>query len=258
MRTSAAEIRSRREGLAGLLRREGYLSVGELSNRFSVSEATIRRDLRILEQEKRVMRTYGGALSEYDELFIPFSQRNVQNRVSKQRIARAAVRHLHAGSTVFLDAGSTVFHITEEFVRHDIAPIRFVTNNLPAAEKLAKESAAEIHLLGGQLLPHQLIVVGPGAGLSLSPWRFDIAYLSAEGMNSEGLWNSRDAISEFQRHVCGRTRQAIFCIDESKLNRTAPSYLMSWQEVRHLITSAARRTLESFNINLNGATLECV
>jgi DeoR family glycerol-3-phosphate regulon repressor len=157
-----------------------------------------------------------------------------------------------------LDAGSTVFHIAEEFARYEADGIQFVTNNLPAAERLAKDSSAEIHLLGGHLLPHQLIVVGPGAGLSLSPWKFDIAFLSAEGMTSEGLWNSQDEISEFQRHVCGRSRKAVFCIDDSKLNRTAPSYLMSWSEVRNLITTATTSMLEAFRIPIGESVLESV
>jgi DeoR/GlpR family transcriptional regulator of sugar metabolism len=258
MKSSLAEINSRREKLAVLLKREGYLSVGDLSSRFAVSEATVRRDLRVLEQDNLITRTYGGALSEFDALFIPFIQRNVQNQEQKRRIAKAASKHLQPGSTIFLDAGSTVFHIAEEFARYEADGIQFVTNNLPAAERLAKDSSAEIHLLGGHLLPHQLIVVGPGAGLSLSPWKFDIAFLSAEGMTSEGLWNSQDEISEFQRHVCGRSRKAVFCIDDSKLNRTAPSYLMSWSEVRNLITTATTSMLEAFRIPIGESVLESV
>jgi DeoR/GlpR family transcriptional regulator of sugar metabolism len=255
MRSSLADISARREQLAIVLKREGYLSVGDLSNRFTVSEATIRRDLRALEQDKLITRTYGGALSEFDELFIPFSQRNVQNQEQKRKIAKAAIKFLKPRTTVFLDAGSTIYHIAEEIASMESKDLLFVTNNLPAAEKLAKESSSEIHLLGGHLLPHQLIVVGQGAGLSLSPWRFDTAFLSAEGMNTDGLWNSQDEISEFQRHVCGRSNHSVFCVDESKLNRTAPSYLMGWKQIDHLVTTASSSKLSAFQITVNNNVL---
>ena len=238
MKSSLAEISARRDRLALLLKKEGYLSVVDLAGRFFVSEATVRRDLRALEEENLITRTYGGALSEYDALFMPFYQRNEQNRKSKERIARVALKRVRAGQRLFLDAGSTVYAIAERLGDAGIEPLKVVTNSLPVAEALASRGSSEVHLLGGCLLPHQLVVVGAGASLSLSSWKFDMAFLSAEAMDAEGLWNSQDDISDFQRHLCGRSGQAVFCLDETKLGRKAPSFLMAWDDVDRLITTA--------------------
>ena len=238
MKSSLAEINARRDRLASLLKQEGYLSVSELASRFLVSEPTVRRDLRALEEENLITRTYGGALSEYDALFMPFYQRNEQNREAKERIARAALQHVSAGQSLFLDAGSTVYAIAEQLGQSRIDSLKVVTNSLPVAEALASRGSNEVHLLGGCLLPHQLVVVGPGASLSLSAWGFDLAFLSAEAMDADGLWNSQDDISDFQRHLCGRSEQAVFCLDETKLGRKAPSFLTAWNEVDRLITTA--------------------
>lgn len=243
MKSSLAEIAARRERLAEVLREEGYLSVNGLAGRFSVSEATIRRDLSALEKEKKITRTYGGALSEYDALFVPFYQRSLQNRDLKERLAQAAAVGIGNDLTIFLDAGSTVFALAESLSSRRIPGLKVVTNNLPAAEALASKGTCEVFLLGGQLLPHQLVVVGRGASLSLTEWRFDASYLSAEGMNGEGLWNSQDEISEFQRHVCGRSNQCVFCVDGSKLGKIAPSFLMGWPEVDVVITTAEREAV---------------
>ncbi len=238
MKSSLAEVSARRDRLASLLKKEGYLSVVELANRFHISEATVRRDLRALEAENLITRTYGGALSEYDALFMPFYQRNEQNRKSKERIARVALKRVRAGQRLFLDAGSTVYAIAERLGGAGVEPLKVVTNSLPVAEVLASRGSSEVHLLGGCLLPHQLVVVGPGASLSLSSWKFDLAFLSAEAMDAEGLWNSQDDISDFQRHLCGRSEQAVFCLDETKLGRRAPSFLTAWNDVDRLITTA--------------------
>ena len=136
MKSSLAEINARREGLATLLQREGYLSVSELAESFSVSEATIRRDLTALQKENRITRTYGGALSEYDALFVPFYQRNAQQRGLKGRIAREAARLIKRGNTLFLDAGSTVYALAERILEWDDGSLRIVTNSLPVAEVL--------------------------------------------------------------------------------------------------------------------------
>lgn len=62
MKSSLAEISVRRDRLASLLKKEGYFSVVDLAGRFLVSEATIRRDLRALEEENLITRTYGSTL----------------------------------------------------------------------------------------------------------------------------------------------------------------------------------------------------
>lgn len=238
MRSSLAEIQQRREELAGVLRREGYLSVIALAQRFSVSEATVRRDLTALERDNRITRTYGGALSEFDTAFVPFAERSRQHPEAKHRVSSVAWRELEPDMTVFLDAGSTVFALSQLIAESGPRPITVVTNSLPVAQILAAREFEDIYLLGGRLLPHQLVVVGGGTGLSLSAWRFDLAVLSAEGMTEDGLWNSRDEISEFQRHVCGRSGRAVFCLDASKLGHAAPSFLLPWKAVERLVTDA--------------------
>lgn len=42
------------------LRREGHLKVSDLSRRLNVSEMTVHRDIRVLVQQGRVLKTYGG------------------------------------------------------------------------------------------------------------------------------------------------------------------------------------------------------
>lgn len=251
MKSSLAAIQTRRDGLTSLLKMEGYLSVAELSRRFSVSEATIRRDLDILQGENRLTRTYGGALSEYDALFQPFYQRHAQRRKRKQRIARAAIELIEAGFSVFLDAGSTVYSIAELIPEKRPDNLTVVTNSLPVAEVLTSAQACETYLLGGRILPHQLVVVGPGASIGLNSWRFDLAFLSAEGMTAEGLWNSQDDISDFQRHVCGRTVRTCFCLDNSKLGRSAPSFLMPWATLDVLVTTATYQELLASGVSMD-------
>ncbi|MEJ2145503.1 MAG: DeoR/GlpR family DNA-binding transcription regulator [Acidobacteriota bacterium] len=237
MKSSWAEVRERRDRLAAVLVQEGYLSVAELAARFTVSEATVRRDLSALEKDKRITRTHGGALSEFDALFVPFQQRNMQNREAKQRIARSALQLLQDGQVLFLDAGSTVFAVAEAIVESSLA-LQVVTNSLPVAEVLTSSPTVETHLLGGCLLPHQLIVVGSGVTLSLSAWHFDLSLFSAEGMSEQGLWNSQDDITGFQRHVHGRSETCAFCLDVSKLGRVAPSFLLPWSLIDRVVSDA--------------------
>ena len=47
--------------VVALVEQRGFVSVKELSQEFAVSEVTIRRDLQRLHDERRLLRTFGGA-----------------------------------------------------------------------------------------------------------------------------------------------------------------------------------------------------
>ena len=59
-------IEERHGTIIKLLQQDGRVKVKELSQRFDVSEDCIRKDLRTLEKEGQLKRTYGGAILSKD------------------------------------------------------------------------------------------------------------------------------------------------------------------------------------------------
>lgn len=231
----------------------GYLPVQELCRRLGVSEATARRDLSGLQKEKRVRRIYGGAISEYENRFPSFAERRDQSRRVKARIAKAALSYILPESICFFDAGTTIYAIAEAFHKHPIVPLKIVTSNIPIGELLAVVPGVEVFLVAGQLLSRQSVLLGEMARKSLEFWKFDVAFLSAEAMNSSGIWNSQAAIVEQQKAVIFRTARPVFCLDGSKLKRTAPHFLLPWNKVDLLLSEVPRRKLAQAGIQLGDA-----
>ena len=124
-----------------------------------------------------------------------------------------------------------------------LTPGSCATSDATGGGRVVRGGAAEVE--GGGT-----VVVGSGTDLSLVPWEFDVALLSAEGMNRQGLWNSQEGISSFQRHVCAKSRRAAFCLDHSKLGKSAPSFLLPWERVPHLITDTPSTQLHRAGIEL--------
>jgi DeoR/GlpR family transcriptional regulator of sugar metabolism len=241
-------VRARRERLAQLIEQHRYLPVQELCRRLGVSEATARRDLAALVREKKITRTYGGALHEFNDRFPSFRERQAKAGRGKAKIAALAMRFIERNRTCFFDSGTTVFAIAEAFRERPVTPATIVTSNLPAGEMLAAIPGAEVYQVAGQLLHLQSALLGETARRSLEFWTFDVAFLSAEGMTSEGLWNSDEAIVQQQHAVLARSRRSVFCIDASKLNRRAPHFLLPWDQVEVLLTDAAETRLRRAGI----------
>src|SRR5436190_20036181 len=78
------------------------VTVSELSKRFQVSEATVRRDLQELAVSGAVRRTHGGALrAESAVPEAPVNQRASEYPEEKRRIGEAAAELIANGETVF-------------------------------------------------------------------------------------------------------------------------------------------------------------
>ncbi len=246
-------ILARREKLAALIEQHRFLPVKELCARLEVSEATIRRDLAALHGEKRITRTFGGALKEFNDRFPSFRERQSRGSRSKARVARLAMRLLEPGKTCFFDSGTTVFAIAEAFRQAPVTPITIVTSNLPVGEMLAAIPGVEVFQLAGQLLHLQSTLLGETATRSLEFWRFDWAFLSTEGMTPAGLWNSQLAIVEQQKVVLRRSARHVFCLDGSKLNRQAPHFLIGWNQLDLLLTDVPLEKLHATGITIDPA-----
>ena len=239
MRVPIHVVEARREKLAALIERYRYLPVGELCRHLGVSEATARRDLAELASRNKVKRTHGGALAEFNERFPSFHERQTSGARSKAKVARKAVGFLKPGGTYFLDSGTTIFALAEAFREAPVSPLTIVTSNIPVGELLSSIPELSVFLTAGQILGRQSVLLGETARRSLEFWNFDMAFLSAEAANQDGIWNSQDSIVQQQLVAIRRSTHAVYCLDSSKIGAEAPFLLKKWREVDFLLTDAS-------------------
>lgn len=238
-----------------MLREHSYLPLGQVCERLGISEATARRDLVALEQTQAITRTRGGAISEYNRRFPSFRERLETGAANKQRIAAAAHKRIQSNQVIWLDGGTTCYAIAQALSAHPFIGLTVVTNNLPAAELLADHEEIAVHLLGGQYFRRSSILAGGHALDALKPWRFDVAFLGAEGLTHEGLWNSVDDVVTLQRTVAAVASETIFCVDADKVGKQAPAFLLPLSQVQQLLTDATPAVLSAAGVKLKKKTL---
>ena len=255
MRVPKQVVEARRSRLTELLLERGYLPISELCEELGVSEATARRDLSALESEERITRTYGGALGEFNANFTSFRERLREGTDAKGAIARTAVSLIRPGMSVYLDAGTTAFAIAQELRRRLPERLTIITNNLALLETLGSLPGAKTILLGGQLLERQSVLLGEEAVKAVALQEIDMAFLSAQGMNDQGLWNSQRDIIRLQQAVMKRSRRSCFCLDRTKLGRSAPEHLAGWGSVESLVSDISLPELRQAGITLKSGIL---
>lgn len=243
-------VKARREKLAELLRQHQYLPLAQVCERLGISEATARRDLAALAEDQAITRTRGGAVYEYNRRFPSFRERLAERPEAKRRLAEAARALIAPGQTVWLDGGTTLHALAQALVERPIEGLTIVTNNLPAAELLSDHEAAAVHLLGGQYYHRSSILLGGKAMASLRAWRFELAFLGAEGLTREGLWNSVDDVAAMERAVAQIAERTVVCLDATKVGRKAPAFLLPVADVDHVLTDASPEVLAGAGVRL--------
>jgi len=250
VKVSLQVVRARQARLAALLQQNQYLPLQTLCATLGVSAATARRDLATLAQARVITRTRGGALTDFNQRFPSFRERQFQAPAAKRRLAARARQALQPGMVVFFDAGTTVYAIAEALAARPVPRLTAVTNSLPVAELLARVDGMEVNLVGGQYLARQSVLFGDAARRGLRLWRFDYAFIGAEGMTAAGLWNTQHDIVWFQRTAAQRAHRAVFCLDRSKLGLVAPEFLSPWAKVDRLLTDVTAAELRGAGIRL--------
>lgn len=215
----------------------GMNDVAALCEHFGMSEATVRRDLRALADGRRIVRTYGGAASvgmhEPEE---SLDTRRESFREQKEAIARAAVRHVQDGDTIFLDGGTTTAALARCLAGR--AEVHVVTNNLLAVSALA---CADVRLtvIGGDVRPSSMSTLGALAQVALSRVTFDKAFLGADGIVAgRGLCEATAEQAFLKECVIAQAASVFVLVTSNKLERASQQHWTPLERDWTLITDA--------------------
>src|SRR5436305_7252624 len=126
------------ERLGAILERlsaDGSVSVAEIAASLDVSAATVRRDLRLLESQRLLGRTHGGAVPQGVLYELPLRYKSTRQPQEKLRIAREAASRVLDGWAIERTGGSTTTEVARALLDRD--GLTIVTNALNIASELA-------------------------------------------------------------------------------------------------------------------------
>jgi DeoR/GlpR family transcriptional regulator of sugar metabolism len=214
-------LTARQAHIRELIARHGEQSVGELAAALGVSGMTIRRDLQVLAEQGRVIRTHGGAtLGERVSFEFAFLNRVNENQAAKQAIAKAALPLLDGCHTIMLDGSTTTLEIARRL--RGMSGLTVVTTSLPAAAELQYEQQIEVLLPGGYLRPASPDLTGPLTESNLESLRADVAFLGADAIDVHGnVFSQPPDNTPMLLRMAASAERVYIAADHSKLGKTA-------------------------------------
>jgi DeoR family transcriptional regulator of aga operon len=214
----------------------GSVAVTALAQDLGVSMATVRRDLELLESQRLLARTHGGAVSHGLLYELPLRYRTGRHEAEKGRIASAAAARLGDARAVGLTGGTTTTEVARRIAGRRLT---IVTNALNIASELAVRPNLKLLVTGGVARPASYELVGPLADATLDELNIDVAFVGVDGASRVGMTTHHEAEAHTNRRMIERARRVVVVCDASKIGRAALAVICPADAVDELITDGA-------------------
>jgi DeoR family fructose operon transcriptional repressor len=230
----------RRFRIREILSRERSVTASELIRMLSVTAATIRRDLAVLEAEGVLVRSHGGAVSRTPSTnFQPsYDALGRSNRTEKQAIAREAERLILDGETVFLEGSTTVFELARRLLHRNRLTV--ITNSPPIVDEFQRSQHVSVISTGGELQKDVFYLSGAWAERALSEIRVDKAVLGVSAIDpAYGISTASQAEAQIKKMILKSARVSIALADHSKFGNQGFAYVGPVTDIDILVTDSA-------------------
>lgn len=211
---------TRKNKIRELVLEQKNVTVSELAVFFSVTEETIRRDLKSLEESGLLIRTYGGAYIQDGVVNdIRASLRETILVPNKQRIAKKCAEFINNGDTIALDASTTAFHICNEVKNKRLTVL---TDSLKVANYLSNYENIHLISTGGTFLNKYSSFIGKSARQTIREYFVDKVFLSCRSVDMKhGVTDANEDIAAIRTILAERAKKVFLIADHSKFDNVS-------------------------------------
>lgn len=216
-----------------------FISIPASAAELKVSVETIRRDINILCDQKKLKKVHGGAVPVHAAVKKDpnYTLRFRRNPRGKAAVAAEACKLVHDGDVVTLDGGATTAVVAQHI--HNVKDVTFVVNSLHIAdiisEKLSKgELTGRLIFIGGEVHIPELTASDTYALEQLERFRFDIAFISASSVSADGVANTTLSgvfISKLMKNAAA----TVLVVDSDKLGGASTYTFAKVTDFAHII-----------------------
>lgn len=234
--------------IISILKKSNGASVKELASEFDVSEMTIRRDLKELEEKNIIDNFYGAAVfNPREDNPITFTDKNEFNYTisenshlmdfEKNKIGKKAVEMIQEGDVVAIDVGTTTEKLTQNIPTDlDFTAVIFSANNL--IHLLARPNV-NIVMPGGEFHRDTGMFESSEGLAIIENTRTTKLFLSAAGIHERlGITCAYSYEVAIKKSVIKNSLEVILLADSSKFSNISPAFICNLDCVDKVITDS--------------------
>lgn len=231
-------IAERHKFIKEQLARNGYVRVIDISEQLGVTGATIRKDLRILENQGVLYRTHGSATPIKPHVVdLSVDEKSTLHHEEKEAIALAAQKLITQDDAIILTSGSTMTVLAEKL--QPLGTLNVVTPSVGIAVLLNTKDNVKVLLLGGELNKKSISVKGGYAEMGLKNVSCSKLFVGCDGIDlSSGITCSNIEESRLTNAMMAASSKTIVLTDSSKFGRRGFGKICNVEDVDIIITDS--------------------
>jgi DeoR family transcriptional regulator of aga operon len=230
-------MEQRRNAIVDFINDKGNITFAQLEKRFpSVSQMTLRTDLKSLDEAKKIVRIHGGAKSV--ELVLGtddyIGRRSIRNVEEKETIAEKVVSMIKPNTTVYLDSGSTTTALAKIWPDQ---PNFIFTSSMTCLMELSKLQRPTVFVLGGELNKYSMSACGVWAIDAVKTVNFDLAVLGVTNYSPDTGFSCEVLMESYlKRAVLQQSAENIVLMDSSKMDKKSTFHICQLEEVNTVVS----------------------
>jgi DeoR family glycerol-3-phosphate regulon repressor len=230
----------RHKRIVELVNTEGFVQVKELAKMFSVTEDSIRKDLKILENKHLLTRIHGGATTIRQNVHAyNVEERKNTNPEGKDIIAKKAMTLMKNRDVIYLDISTSSLAIAKQIIKEHLE-ITVLTNMIDIMMLLKDDPYVNLIFIGGRLNHGADGFVGSATIEMLRDFKYDLAFLGVVGVNMESnivmTYDIDDGLTKKQ--IMRNARASYMLCEHEKCSREGHYIYATLDDFRGFITDA--------------------
>lgn len=231
----------RLEDFIDLLKEKNYLPIRDIASTLEVSEMTIRRDLKVLEDKQLIKNIDGVIIYDPIETNIekPYDLISEKDKQYSQKIniGKYAASLIKDGETIMIDTGTTTQHIVP-YIDKDIK-ITALSHNYNILTELRKNPNIKILFAGGYYYPNTEMFASQQGVKFIEGIRANKAFISAAGIHEDLGLTCRNAYEvATKKAVINSSITKILVADSSKFGIIHSEYFEDLDIIDEIITDS--------------------
>lgn len=203
-----------------MIEQKNIVKVAEIKEKLNVTDVTIRRDLKELENKGFLQRVHGGAKRTRENTFEErsHSEKKQLNIEEKKRIGQLSASLIKANDVVFIGPGTT-----NEFIIDYIhtSHLKIITNSIDIFSKLSLSNRFEVILIGGKLRRKTGTFIGTFSNQMLEQINVQKAFVGTNGIYEGQVTTANEEEGDAQKIILDKSEERYIVADTSKLGAKA-------------------------------------
>ncbi|MCI1857056.1 MAG: DeoR/GlpR family DNA-binding transcription regulator [Sporolactobacillus sp.] len=225
----------RQEAILSMLDTMKVVEVGQLAKDLQVTEMTIRRDLKELEEKGQLVRVHGGAKKTgFSSYTVVSHAKKAKIHVNEKKvIAKKCADLIKEHDVIFLGSGTTIEYIIDELADLEAT---FITNSLSIFNRLQSRNFQSTLLIGGRYRHSTDTFYGVFANEMIRQIKVGKAFIGTNGIAGVNVTTTYEDEGESNKLILNNSEHRYVVSDYSKLDISALYTFYNLKNIDALIT----------------------